>query len=100
METLTGISELRAAVREHRLRGARIGFVPTMGALHAGHLALVDAVRPRVDHVVLSIFVNPLQFGPREDYASYPRPIEADAAAARDRGVDLLFLPAAAEMYP
>lgn len=99
METLTRISEVRAALRVRRARGATVALVPTMGALHAGHLALIDAARARADAVVVSLFVNPRQFAPGEDLAAYPRPVAADAAAARERGVDLLFAPDAAEMY-
>lgn len=90
---------MRAAVAEARGRGQAIAFVPTMGALHEGHLALVDAARRAGDLVVMSIFVNPLQFRPGEDFANYPRRLEADAALARGRGVDLLFAPGADEMY-
>jgi len=77
-----------------------VGFVPTMGALHEGHLALVDAVRPRAGCVVMSIFVNPLQFAPSEDLASYPRTLESDAALAAAHDVDIVFAPSAADMYP
>jgi pantoate--beta-alanine ligase len=80
--------------------GARLGFVPTMGYLHEGHLRLVDRARERCDLVALSIFVNPLQFGPREDLARYPRDLERDRALARARGVDCLFAPEVAAMYP
>jgi pantoate--beta-alanine ligase len=100
MDTLQRIGDLRAAVHARRAQGAVIGLVPTMGALHAGHLALVRALRERCACVVMSIFVNPLQFGPAEDFTAYPRTIEADTAGARDGGVDLLFTPAVDEMYP
>src|SRR5690606_20401313 len=73
---------------------------PTMGALHEGHLALVDVARAHGDVVVMSIFVNPLQFGPNEDFARYPRDLDGDAAKAADRGVDVLFIPEREEMYP
>ena len=100
MRTVSRIAELRALLGEHRRAGRRIGFVPTMGFLHDGHLALVDEARRRTDAVVMSVFVNPLQFGPSEDFSRYPRDAEGDAAKARDRGVDLLFLPDGSEMYP
>ena len=100
MRTVSRIAELRALLGEHRRAGRRIGFVPTMGFLHDGHLALVDEARRRTDAVVMSVFVNPLQFGPTEDFSRYPRDAEGDAAKARDRGVDLLFLPDGSEMYP
>jgi pantoate--beta-alanine ligase len=85
---------------EARKRGARIGLVPTMGALHAGHLALVKAARKRADNVVVSIFVNPTQFGPREDLSSYPRDFAGDVAKLRELGVAAVFAPEAAEMFP
>lgn len=84
---------------EHRRRGERIALVPTMGALHEGHLALVDRARERASTVVLSLFVNPLQFGPNEDFARYPRDRERDARLADARGVDVLFAPNADELY-
>jgi pantoate--beta-alanine ligase len=92
--------EMRAWSRAERARGRRIGFVPTMGFLHDGHLQLVDRARQRADRVVLSIFVNPLQFGPREDFATYPRDVEQDRARAAERGVDCLFVPPTKVMYP
>ena len=84
---------------EHRRAGKRIALVPTMGALHEGHLALVDRARERASIVVLSLFVNPLQFGPNEDFARYPRDRERDAGLADARGVDVLFAPDADELY-
>jgi pantoate--beta-alanine ligase len=83
-----------------RARGERIVLVPTMGALHAGHVALLDEGRQRGDRLVLSIFVNPTQFGPKEDLAKYPRPVEADLEKAALAGVDVVFMPTAAAMYP
>lgn len=100
MERVDSIAELRALLRDRRARGARIVFVPTMGALHDGHLALIDTARAHGDVVVMSIFVNPLQFGPSEDFARYPRDVAGDAAKADARGVDILFLPTREEMYP
>jgi pantoate--beta-alanine ligase len=97
---VSAIDELRAWVRERRRGGARIGFVPTMGFLHEGHLSLVDEARRRADAVVMSIFVNPLQFGPSEDLDRYPRDLPRDRALAGARGVDLLFVPGVATMYP
>ncbi len=102
---MTTAAELRAELARARedarvLGGGRVAFVPTMGALHAGHLALVAEARRRGDVVAMSIFVNPLQFGPGEDFARYPRDAEGDAAKARDAGVDLLFVPEPAEVYP
>jgi len=93
-----------AAMREwsdaQRAAGRIVGFVPTMGALHAGHLALVDDARRRADVVVLSIFVNPLQFDVRDDFDRYPRPIDDDLDACRARGVDAVYAPTAGAMYP
>lgn len=100
MKTVTTISELRAHIAAARVQGQAVGFVPTMGALHAGHLALIDAVRQRTDCVVASVFVNPLQFGPRDDFHAYPRDVPADTTLARARGVDLLFTPSVSAMYP
>jgi pantoate--beta-alanine ligase len=91
---------LRGWVREQRALGRRIGFVPTMGFLHEGHLRLVDEARRRADAVAMSIFVNPLQFGPAEDLSRYPRDLDRDRELAASRGVDCLFVPDAAVMYP
>ncbi len=93
------IPEMRSVVAEARGNGQRIAFVPTMGALHEGHLTLVDEARRVADVVVMSIFVNPLQFGPGEDYLRYPRTLEDDSRLASERGVDLLFVPSNEEMY-
>jgi pantoate--beta-alanine ligase len=86
--------------RKGRAAGKRIGFVPTMGYLHEGHLRLVDRAREESDLVAMSIFVNPLQFGPREDLASYPRDLARDRTLAEQRGVDCLFVPDDGSMYP
>jgi pantoate--beta-alanine ligase len=91
---------LAAALQDARAAGRRIALVPTMGFLHEGHLSLCDEARRNADFVVMSIFVNPLQFGPNEDFERYPRDIERDASLADGRGVDLLFTPDVAEMYP
>ncbi|KAA2285564.1 pantoate--beta-alanine ligase [Arenimonas fontis] len=96
-ETVAG---LRAQVRQWREEGARIGFVPTMGNLHAGHHALVQLARQHADKVVASIFVNPTQFGPNEDYARYPRTPERDIEGLQAQGCDLAFLPTVDQMYP
>ena len=94
------VAALREAVAAWRARQERIGLVPTMGAIHAGHLALVQAARGQCDRVVASLFVNPKQFGPSEDFAAYPRDERADLAAFAQAGVDLIFIPSVAEMYP
>ena len=93
------IAETRAAVRELRAAGRIVGLVPTMGALHAGHLSLVRAAREQCDAVVVSIFVNPTQFGPNEDFAKYPRTWDTDCALLEREGADLIFAPDAGEMY-
>lgn len=94
------VDEMRAAARESRRHERRLGFVPTMGALHEGHLSLVRAARAKCDVVAVSIFVNPLQFGPSEDLAKYPRTFERDRELLEKEGVDILFAPAPEEMYP
>lgn len=99
MQTLRTIEELRFALAPGRRAGKRVGFVPTMGALHDGHLALLAAARGSCDALVASIFVNPLQFGPSEDFASYPRSEEQDLERARSQGCDFMFLPSAEEMF-
>ncbi len=100
MVTIAAPDELRALVRDRATGGARIGFVPTMGYLHEGHLALVAEAKRHADVVVMSIFVNPLQFGPTEDFASYPRDPARDTALAAGAGVDLLWMPTRQQMYP
>lgn len=97
---ITDIPSLRTWVREQKSAGRAIGFVPTMGALHDGHLKLVDEARKRTGRVVMSVFVNPLQFGQNEDLAKYPRDLERDSTLADRRGVDLLFAPTVQVMYP
>jgi pantoate--beta-alanine ligase len=100
MQTLNTVADLRAQVRTWKREGLRVGFVPTMGNLHAGHFALVELARKHVDRVVASIFVNPTQFGPNEDFARYPRTIDADAAGLAEHGCAALFAPSVEEMYP
>ncbi len=100
MQIVRDVASLRAAIAGARSRGARIGFVPTMGALHDGHLSLIDRARARCECVVLSIFVNPLQFAPTEDLAKYPRTEAEDLAAAIARGATIAFVPGVEVMYP
>ena len=100
MNTVKTIRELRAAVAQARAEGKQIGFVPTMGNLHAGHAALVEKAAQRADFVVASIFVNPLQFGPNEDLDKYPRTLSADQQKLFEAGCHLLFTPDVEEMYP
>ncbi|MEO8316566.1 MAG: pantoate--beta-alanine ligase [Pseudomonadota bacterium] len=100
MITIERISALREQVRQWRADGARIGLVPTMGSLHEGHMSLLEAARLRADRVISSVFVNPLQFGPGEDFERYPRSPEDDQRLLVDAGCDLLFMPAVKEIYP
>ncbi|RRQ22599.1 pantoate--beta-alanine ligase [Thiohalobacter thiocyanaticus] len=100
MKTVNTVETLREQVRAWRAAGERIGFVPTMGNLHAGHLSLVGQARAAGDRVVVSVFVNPMQFGPDEDYDSYPRTLEADRAQLEASGADLLFAPPVEQIYP
>ena len=97
---VTTITDVRRAVADARAQGKSIGFVPTMGALHEGHMALVRAARAASNFVVVSIFVNPTQFGPKEDFAKYPRTLDADQKVCADAGADLIFAPPVGEMYP
>jgi pantoate--beta-alanine ligase len=98
--TLTRVHELRTACDDARAAGRRVGLVPTMGAFHAGHRSLMRRARDECDVVVVSVFVNPLQFAPTEDLAAYPRDPTGDAEVAASEGVDVLFTPADDEMYP
>ncbi len=100
MQVVRDANALRAAIADARRRGARVGFVPTMGALHAGHLSLIDRALAECECVVLSIFVNPLQFAPTEDLAKYPRTETADLAAAEAHGATIAFVPTVEVMYP
>ncbi|RSK27404.1 pantoate--beta-alanine ligase [Bacillus sp. HMF5848] len=100
MKTITSIRELQSTLQSEKLKGKTIGFVPTMGYLHEGHLSLLQKARTENDIVVLSIFVNPLQFGPNEDFDSYPRDYQHDENLAKDNSVDFIFYPTKEEMYP
>lgn len=100
MRTLRDINDLRSILHEHRLRGQRIGLVPTMGNLHNGHLALVDRAKESADIVVTSLFVNPMQFGPGEDLDAYPRTFATDQSQLTDAGCDILFAPTVSALYP
>ena len=94
------VGEVRSALWTARQRGRRVGLVPTMGALHEGHMSLVRAARAKCDFVVVSIFVNPTQFGPQEDLSKYPRTLERDCALLERESVELVFVPEVEEMYP
>jgi pantoate--beta-alanine ligase len=100
VETIRTIAWMKQAARQARAENRIVGFVPTMGALHAGHTALVHRAKQDCSPVIASIFVNPKQFGPKEDFTKYPRNIAADSEKFSDAGVDALFLPDAAEIYP
>jgi pantoate--beta-alanine ligase len=100
VQRVTSIESIRTAVRDLRAQGKTIGFVPTMGALHEGHLSLVRKAKQENTAVIVTIFVNPSQFGPHEDYERYPRDIENDSALVRDAGGDIIFAPEANVMYP
>lgn len=100
MQSFSTIAQMREQVGRWRRDGLRIGFVPTMGNLHAGHFALVELAREHSDKVIASIFVNPTQFGPNEDYGHYPRTPDTDIAGLADKGCDAIFLPTVEEMYP
>jgi pantoate--beta-alanine ligase len=100
MKICKTIDDMRSASREARCERKRLGFVPTMGALHEGHLSLMRAAKAKCDVVAVSIFVNPLQFGPGEDLAKYPRTFERDTSLLEKESIDILFAPTPEEMYP
>jgi len=100
MQLCSTIAEMRSAVGALKAKGLKLGFVPTMGALHQGHFSLVRAAKKTCDAVAVSIFVNPTQFGPNEDFSRYPRTFDRDRELLEQEGVDLLFAPATDEMYP
>ena len=100
IETITSLEALRERVRGWKRQGLRVGFVPTMGNLHAGHYSLVSLARRHADRVVSSVFVNPTQFGPNEDFTRYPRTPDADTRGLEDAGCDVLWLPTVESMYP
>ncbi|MET3696089.1 pantothenate synthetase [Bacillus oleivorans] len=100
MKIITTIKEMQQEVKQLKNNQLSIGYVPTMGYLHEGHAALIDEARKNNDKVVISIFVNPLQFGPNEDFDAYPRDIDRDERIAKEHGVDFIFYPSVEEMYP
>ena len=100
MQICRTIAEMRSAVNASKAKGLKLSFVPTMGALHEGHLSLVRAAKEKCDVVAVSIFVNPTQFGPNEDFSKYPRTFDRDRELLEQEGIDLLFAPSTVEMYP
>ena len=98
METIQSINEMQSHATGLRLSGRLIGLVPTMGSLHEGHLSLIDIAKEKTDKVIVSIFVNPTQFGPNEDFDKYPRMLEEDVEKCRERGADIVFNPSIKEM--
>jgi pantoate--beta-alanine ligase len=100
MEVAETIQSIRSLIKAARANGKSIGLVPTMGALHIGHISLIEAALKKCDYVVVSIFVNPTQFVPGEDFEKYPRPIEADLDVCKKAGVDVVFAPVPGQMYP
>ena len=100
MKVAKTIESVRNLVKAARSKGKKIGFVPTMGALHIGHISLIEAAAKKCDFVVVSIFVNPTQFGPGEDFEKYPRPLKADLEICRKAGIDVVFAPGPQQMYP
>ena len=100
MKILSTVNEVRSAVKAWKKEGKTVGLVPTMGFLHEGHISLIKRAVEENDHVVVSIFVNPTQFGPNEDFEAYPRDLEMDAKMCEEAGADIIFHPEASEMYP
>src|SRR5258708_6846865 len=100
MKIIRSVPDMTAVSKTLHRKGLSIGFVPTMGALHAGHISLIERSVRENDRTVVSIFVNPLQFGPTEDFSRYPRPLAKDNRLCRKAGVDFLFRPQVREMYP
>jgi pantoate--beta-alanine ligase len=100
MQTIQSVNEMQSHAIGLRSSGRLIGLVPTMGCLHEGHLSLIDIAKERADKVIVSIFVNPTQFGPNEDFERYPKSLEADLEKCAERGADIVFNPSVAEMYP
>lgn len=100
MQTIQSVNEMQSHAIGLRSSGRLIGLVPTMGCLHEGHLSLIDIAKEKADKVIVSIFVNPTQFGPSEDYEKYPRVLEQDIEKCRERGADIVFNPSVADMYP
>lgn len=100
MKTIENISRMSTFVKIIKKEGKSIGFVPTMGYLHEGHMSLVKAAKKHTDVVVMSVFVNPMQFGPKEDFEKYPKDLKRDEEMARDAGVDVVFYPSVKDMYP
>jgi len=100
MQIITTINEMQALAISMRTQGKLLGLVPTMGALHEGHLTLIDVAKQKADVVIVSIFVNPTQFGPNEDFSKYPRTFETDCAACEKRGADIVFAPKKDDIYP
>ena len=100
MKVAKTIESVRNLVKTARSKGKKIGFVPTMGALHIGHISLIEKAKQQTDFIVVSIFVNPVQFGPGEDFEKYPRPLKADLEICRKTSVDVVFTPTTKQMYP
>jgi pantoate--beta-alanine ligase len=100
MKVVEKIKNLKELIAQAKAAGKKIGFVPTMGALHAGHFSLIKAAKEQTDFVVVSIFVNPTQFGPAEDFDKYPKTLDADTAGCEKLGVDIIFVPSISEIYP